>query len=136
MTVKNKRGFGLEANKVWSDSDFTSWHNSIYTAVFIGDSLTPVANTVKKIDDPDTYVRYFFDSLETGKNISNYIIQEVELTDPVFDSSGNLTGYGAVSRVIDGDPLVIRATPVRTNVQEDLSYVARYTQGTDVQADL
>ena len=130
MTVKNKRGFGLEANKVWSDSDFTSWHNSIYTAVFIGDSLTPVANTVKKIDDPDTYVRYFFDSLEEGKDISDYIIQEVELTDPVFDSSGNLTGYGAVSRVIDGDPLVIRATPVRTNVQEDLSYVARYTQGT------
>ena len=131
MTVSNKRGFGLEANKTWSDSDFTKSHAAIYTAVFIDDALTPVPNTIKKIDDPNTYVRYFFDSLETGKNISNYSIQEVELSgDIVTDSNGLVTSYGTVKRIIDGNPTVIEATPTRTNVPENLSYVVRYEQGT------
>ena len=131
MTVSNKRGFGLEANKTWSDSDFTKSHAAIYTAVFIDDALTPVPNTIKKIDDPNTYVRYFFDSLETGKNISDYSIQEVELTgDIVTDSNGLVTSYGTVKRIIDGNPTVIEATPTRTNVPENLSYVVRYEQGT------
>ena len=86
IVVKNKRGFELKAEKLWSDKDYTSSHGSIYTAVYAGDEI--VAGTVKEIAYPNTTVRYFFDDLIEGKSFSDYAIYEVELENPVKDSEG------------------------------------------------
>ncbi|MBO4878385.1 MAG: hypothetical protein J5501_10295 [Ruminococcus sp.] len=100
MYVDNIRGFGIEANKVWANKDYLAEGETLpdtYYAVFIGDSDTPVPGTVRKLgyssEDakfPDTNVKYYFDSLESGKKIEDYVIREVE---PQVDENNVVTGY-------------------------------------------
>ena len=97
VTVNNCRGFGIRANKIWSDADFTTAHDRIFTAVYLDDIM--VTGTVKCLESPNTTVQYFFDSLPTGKHLSNYGIYEVELTNPTFDANGNVTGYSNLRRL-------------------------------------
>ena len=86
VTVNNCRGFGIRANKIWSDADFTTAHDKVYTAVYLDDTL--LSDTVKCLESPNTTAQYFFDSMPQGKHLSNYGIYEVELTNPVVDENG------------------------------------------------
>ena len=130
MTVVNKRGWEIKANKVWSDKDYTSSHGSIYTAVYVGDSMSPLSNTVRQIRHPDTSVRYFFDSLENGKAFSDYKVYEVELTNPVFDADGNLVSYDAVKKLVGGDLTTISAVAKGHSASNEFGYSVDYLQGT------
>ena len=121
MTVENKRGWGLQATKVWSDSDFTESHDNIYTAVYVNNIL--VSDTVRKIKDPETTVSYFFEHLQEGTTLENYLIYEVKLTDPVVHDDGTVT-YSAIEQA---RTISVPVTPPTTKVPE---YVVEYEQGT------
>ncbi|MBR6385004.1 MAG: hypothetical protein IKS03_02645, partial [Ruminococcus sp.] len=138
----NKRGYGLEAKKIWSDEAFTESHANIYTAVYKVSrttaqdgtvTITPtslVPNTVKTIKHPDTSVRYYFDSLDTGTKINDYQIFEVELVNPVTDSEGNLISYsGNPATVPNGSFNNVIATPNKSGTEQLFSYKAEYDLG-------
>ncbi len=130
MNVQNRRGIGLEADKVWSDKDFTKSHSDIFTAVYLGNSADPMEDTVKQIMSPETTVKYFFEKLEEGKTLADYHIYEVTLTGAAFDAEGYLTGYTGVTKLNEAD--ILRNITV-TDLSDDEStqeYDVSYTVGT------
>lgn len=127
MTVKNKRGWGLSANKIWSDNSFTSSHAPIYTAVYIDDTL--LNGTVRQIKSPQTSVQYFFDSIETGKSFSDYKICEVTLTNPTVNEDGTVLGYDDIIRLNDGDLTTINALTNGSSSSSPFSYAVTYSKG-------
>ncbi len=127
VNVINQRGWELEVNKEWSDKDFTTSHDPIYTAVYISDSNTPVAGTIRRIDGS---TRYFFAALEDGHSFNEYAVCEVVVDNPIVDEAGNVTDYTAVRRLNEGDPTYIQATTKGSSEKTSFPYVVSYTQGT------
>ena len=82
MRVINKRGYGLEVAKKWSDADFVYDHDPIYIAVYESGSGTPLLadgkTTVREISPQNLKVRYFFDGI-TDDDFDGYSVHEVEL---------------------------------------------------------
>ena len=111
MDISNRRGIGLEADKVWSDADFTSSHDKIYVAVFLGDSTVPLDGTVLELESPETRAKYFFESLQPGYSLSDYHIYEVKVEDAVVskanadDKIGKVTSYTSLTKLESGDML-------------------------------
>lgn len=130
IAVKNKRGFELKAEKLWSDKEYTSSHGSIYTAVYAGDEI--VAGTVKEVVYPNTTVRYFFDDLIEGKSFSDYAIYEVELENPVKDSEGNLTYTSVRKRLLAGELTDVSAVAKGKPPEDEtlFHYSVEYNRGT------
>lgn len=117
VIVNNERGWGLTVKKVWSDASFMASHDNIFFAVYRNGTLIP--GTVRQMkayvtaDHPveEKQVYYYFDALQ-GSSFSDYVVKEVILTDPTFNSDGDLTGYSSVTPVggsvmleINGEPL-------------------------------
>ena len=128
ITIKNKRGWEIMVDKVWSDAAYTDSHDSIFTAIYYGNTLVP--GTVKQLRSPNTSLRYYFDVLPTGVNFTDYVVYEVELEDPVFDAAGDLIGYTAVDRRLnDGDLTTIAATAKNAQNPSNYAYEVEYEQG-------
>ena len=86
MAVVNHRGWGIQVDKVWSDSSYTKYHDNVYLAVYVDGIEEPLPDHIRELKHPDKMVRFYFDKLEEGKQLSDYHIYEVELTDPEVDS--------------------------------------------------
>ena len=138
MTVSNRRGFGLEAEKEWSDADFTTAHGEIYTAVFLDGSNDPIAGTVREIESPETTVKYFFKNLESGKTLADYHIREVTVVNPVVkeanadDKIGIVESYDSLTKLNNGDILYglsVTGKDVNTVPVND-DYTVTYDEGT------
>ena len=99
MFVDNRRGFGVEAEKIWSDRDFSSAHDDIYTAIYLTDRNTPLSGTVRRLQSPYTQVKYFFRQLEQGYTLNDYTIYEVKLTNPVVGADDVVTSYDSIRRL-------------------------------------
>ena len=132
MEIKNERGYGLEANKVWSDADYTKSHQETYIAVYIrsGDSYSLVADTVRQISDDNTSFRFYFPSLQSGKTISDYVIREVKLTgDYTVANDGTVTGYTASQvKLVDNNGIDLLAT-AKDDTEQTFKYNVDYTEG-------
>ena len=129
LNIKNKRGFGLQANKIWSDKSYTRWHETIYTAVFVGDSSEPMEGTVRVIEHPSTYVRYFIEKLNPGTTLDDYKIVEVKVTNPVVDEDGVVTNYSSLTRVENGELTQIKAIGKGSDTEADYNYSVSYETG-------
>ena len=98
VSVHNQHGYGLIVNKIWSDAAFMSYHDPIYFAVFDKETGGLVTDTVRRLSDPDTSVRWFFPELAEGKKLNDYEIYELdpdsfEGVQISVDDSGVVTGY-------------------------------------------
>ncbi len=131
MNVKNKRGFGLEADKIWSDKSYTNFHETVYTAVYV-DGLGLLDGTVRELKYPDTYVRYFFEEMKPGKTLADYSIYEVLLegNDLKVDDDGVVTGYTSITRLNEGDETKLLATSKSTGITDEYNYAVTYKKGT------
>lgn len=129
MFVDNRRGFGIEGDKIWSDRDFASSHGDIFTAIYLTGENTPLANTVRQLKSPDTSVKYFFKQLLAGYSISDYHVYEVTLTNPQFDANGDLVSYDSVTRLSDGDTLSQHEVTDFQNVTTQDDYNVSYSEG-------
>jgi len=78
VSVHNQHGYGLTANKVWSDAAFMESHDDIYFGVYLNDSL--LEGSVKRVRHPATSVNWFFRELADGKTLNDYQVYELELT--------------------------------------------------------
>lgn len=146
MRVINKRGYGLEVNKKWSDDDFVYNHGTIYTAVYAGDTL--ISGSVREIATPNTRVRYFFEDIKAGCTFDDYTVYEVLLTGkegvgegvlPVADDDYKITNIDSfnVERVNSSEFISVSAQKKNSNgiysasdPVSEYSYSPSYNKGT------
>ena len=126
IEVHNQRGWGIRANKIWSDAGFMKNHDDIFFAVYVNGSL--LDGTVRRIDAYN-YTDYYFAELLPGTVFSDYEIKEVELEDAVVDEDGRVT-YSAVHPKETGDTLTVGGTPKNGEHEDGLLYTVSYQPGT------
>ena len=129
LVVRNKRGWEIEVTKDWSDKDFSTDHEAIYTAAFVGENM--IADSVRCIKYPTTSLRYFFDRLEVGSTFDQYSIREVKVENPVIDADDEtvVTSYTGATPITDGDFTQISTTAKGSDVSKPYWYSVTYDQG-------
>ena len=130
MEVHNVRGYGINVNKVWSDSDFISQHNSIYVALFVGDNPNPIQGTVYRMKRFYSK-RYFIESLR-GYSFDDYKVYEVELTNAVVDENTDyVTSYDGISKKYENEILELEGNiPKHVSGSITREYTVSYDWGT------
>ncbi|MCR5730662.1 MAG: hypothetical protein K6G20_09960 [Ruminococcus sp.] len=142
MNVINKRGYEIQAKKIWTDRDAASGHDDICVALYIkqSDGTYKIADNidypVRCLRSPDTEVRFFMDSLD-GYSLSDLYIYEV--TPKVVytvDDNGYVSGYSDADndfiRITDGNFADIHAIDRITNAEEEYKYAVTYAGGESV----
>ncbi len=134
MYVKNQRGFGISAEKIWADRYSADSHEPAYFALYNknGGTETLVNGTLKQLKAPAASVKWFMNA--SSGSISDYVVREVKpVSDPVVDANGNVTSYsGTVIPVIEGTPDTV-TIGVRKNGSDqmiDKDYSVSYNEGT------
>ena len=143
LIVKNKKGYGLGVNKIWSDLSLTKSHESIYTAVYVDGEL--IDGSVRQIRSPATSAYYFWTSLKPyadgaeRTDLSGYTVREVTLSGgfPTVDADGTVSNYGTVTPLDNGDSISLTAsrtaaaTPEGESSDKEFNYIVSYHQGQD-----
>ena len=127
IEVHNQRGWGIRADKVWSDADFMLSHDDIYFAVYVNDQL--LEGSVRRIDAYN-YTTYFFPVLESGASFSDYKVYEVRLTDPVIEADGTVS-FSGIEKVEPSDTITINGVRLNGEAETGLSYAPSYAQGSE-----
>lgn len=128
MKVINRRGWEIEVTKEWTDKNYISSRDSVFTAVYVNETL--LDGTVKQLKHPQTTLRYYFDDLVSGSTFDDYEIREVELNNPTFDAEGNLVSYDSIKKKIsDGDFTIVNAVPKGSSEKRGFSYSVSYQKG-------
>ncbi|MBR1900891.1 MAG: Cna B-type domain-containing protein, partial [Lachnospiraceae bacterium] len=128
VEVHNQRGWGIRAEKSWSDSDFMRAHDDTFFAVYVGDEL--LDGTVRRIDAYN-YTTYFFPALEEGARFADYQVCEVKPENPVVDEDGTVSSYDSITRLAAGEEIVLGGTDKDGQTLENLHYSVSYSQGTE-----
>lgn len=130
VDVINKRGWGLNVNKVWTDASFTAYHDPIYVAVYTGSGADEklIDGSVRKLGHPNTTSYWFFENLEDGTDFSDYHVYEVELTNPGVDSGGGIT-YDDINKIADGSVAKIYSRAKTSTVDKQHDYIVETEQG-------
>ncbi len=98
MKVKNERGLGISAEKIWADKYVASEHEPVYFALYEknGTSETMVSNTIKQLKYPNTTVKWYLSS--SYGDLSNYVVRELKtLSQPYVDEDGNVNTYSGTA---------------------------------------
>ena len=143
MEIVNKKGYGLNVSKKWSDLDITTSHSDIYTAVYVDGEL--LEGSVRKIQSPSVSAYYFWTTLKPYANgkprtsFDGYEVKEVVLSGtPTVDADGTVTGYSRITPLSAGDKLKVTvqrtaaATPKGESAEKQYDYVASYTKGEEL----
>ena len=138
VEVCNIKGWGLRVNKIWSDADYMAKRDPTYFAVFIQESderITLVEGTVRRLEysaDPQT-LYWYFNRLEEGKNIDDYLIREVWLTGYwTVDEDGVVTvsSDNDVHPIDNGGPLTLDGKQKGETQTSTYQYTVQYETGT------
>ena len=125
IEIHNQAGWGIRANKVWTDADFMRRHDDTYFAVYVSGSLLP--GSVRRIDSYN-YTTYFFPALESGSSFADYRVFEVKLSDPAVASDGSVS-YSAIERIEENGALTLGGIDKDGTIRSELHYAASYKQG-------
>ncbi|HCA22146.1 MAG TPA: hypothetical protein DEO87_07200, partial [Lachnospiraceae bacterium] len=132
VDVNNVKGWGIKAEKIWSDSDFVDKHDTVYLAVYTrdgpDDEPTLVEGTVRALASGKTEMRWYFDSLAAEKSISDYVVYEVTLTEPHIDNDGTVRYSGEPVRIEGGETIKLSVTDKgsASSVKDD--YTVTYSE--------
>lgn len=138
MEVHNKKGYGLTVNKKWSDLDITTYHDTIYVAVYVDGVL--LDGSVKQIASPSTSAYYFWESLKDNRtSLEDYAVKEVLLSgDSLIVADDNtVTGYDSITPLDSGAEIpihvirTVEATPDGESQEFDFNYIVAYDQNSD-----
>ena len=140
MNIMNKKGYGLDVNKKWSDLDTTVSHSPVYVAVYVDGEL--LEGSVKQIPSTSTTVYYFWTSLKPNPDGSQrtdfegYEVREVILSgEPVVANDGTVTGYSSIKQLGSGEKTkvtatrTLKATPDGESRDKEYDYVVNYRKG-------
>lgn len=142
MDIMNKKGYGLNVSKKWSDLDTTVSHSPVYSAVYVDGEL--LEDSVKQISSASASAYYFWTTLEPKADGSprtsfeGYEVKEVILGgDPVVSADGKVTGYSSVKPLQKGEKTrinatrTLKATPEGESRDKEYDYVVSYYSGTE-----
>lgn len=116
LEIHNKKGYGINVNKKWSDLNLTKAHAPIYTAVYVDGAL--LEGSVNQIKSPAVSANYFWSELEPKQNgderttLEGYVVKEVTITntDPTVKADGTVTDPRTVTPLEAGADIEITAT--------------------------
>ena len=132
MRVTNKRGFGIQAEKIWSDDDLIKKHDPVYVAVYVNGVMKP--GTVRRLTQDKTKslkstVRYFFEDVDAGTTLNNYEIREITLKNPVIADDGiTVTSCTNINPIGAGQTLSVQTTDY-ANTSKTYTYLVEYESG-------
>ncbi|MBQ5317406.1 MAG: hypothetical protein J6I96_07610 [Oscillospiraceae bacterium] len=142
MEVVNKRGYGLNVEKNWTDLAITTDHDPIYVAVYVDGEL--LNGSVRQIASPALSTSYFWETLkpESGgaerKTLEGYAVKEVKLTGTLtVAADGTVSGYDTITQLENGGKINLNATrtaeatPVGEEQRKAFDYVVSYNTGAD-----
>ncbi len=141
LLVSNQKGWGLTVQKEWSDKDFMDSHDPIYFGVFIieGTEEQPsyrlVPGTVHQMSAKEKSIYYFFDNLENGVPFDRYRFFELNVTNPVVDENGVVTGYDSISLIPEGGTLTVNAKKTGADTSGSYTYSVHYDKGEQTQTN-
>ena len=130
VSVHNQHGYGLVANKVWSDAPFMASHDDIYFGVYLDGVL--INDTVRQLHHPATSINWFFPELKQNKTLNDYQVYELELTTPeggsisVDPATGSVSGYTAVTKKEANDSINVRGVSNEHGYSVSYSYTVGY----------
>ena len=134
IEVRNQQGWGLTAEKEWTDKDFII-HDPIYMAVYLanddGSLGDLIDGTVRRLNTGETEVYWFFQDLKINgepKTFDKFIVREVEVTDPVVDANGVVTSYTDITRIDEGDSISVSGKTF-SGTERTETYTVNYTPG-------
>ena len=125
IEVHNQRGWGIRAEKTWSDQSFMRSHEDTFFAVYVNDSL--LEGTVRRIDSYN-YTTYFFASLQEGAEFTDYKVYEVRLTDPQVADDGTVS-YSDIEKIEPDGSILLGGIDKDGAELSDLEYKVSYAQG-------
>lgn len=140
MEVHNRKGYGITANKEWSDLSITTGHSEIYTAVYVDGEL--LEGSVKQIKSPSLSANYFWTSLVPNSDgsartsLEGYVIREVTISNPspTVSADGTVTDCGTVTPLSSGNRVNVVAsrtqavTPEDEDPDREYDYIVSYEQ--------
>lgn len=142
VDICNLKGWGLRVNKVWSDEEYMEDRAPTYFAVYAdhGDGNLQLVqypatggNTiVRELKYGENSVYWFFLPLPYPYSevpFNNYVIREVELTDPVVDADGIVTSYSTITPIDQGGDLRIDGRQKGETSDSPFTYKVTYEQG-------
>ena len=136
IQVRNQKGWGLTARKVWTDRDFMKTHGDVYFAIYVqtasGDRLYP--GSVRRLSSADNEIYYFFEDLKfEGEtyDFKDFIIREVKIEgafsvdeNDVVDISG-----ASLTPIEDRQTVTVPGIPSAGADEESYTYKVIYVQG-------
>ena len=136
VEVCNLRGWGLRVNKLWSDADYMSQRDATYFAIFAqGDdgTLNLVDGSVRQLPynaAGQTLYWYYLKLPVDNVPFEKYLIREVTVTDPEFDTDGVVTGYRAVDPIAQEKTVELHGKQKGESESARFTYTVLYEQGT------
>lgn len=131
LKIINHRGWGLSAQKVWTDERGMSNYDPIYVAVYRGNDL--IEDTVRQIQYPRTEARYYFSNhffQEKHYAFNDLEIREVQLTGtPTVDTEGKVTNYASITPIANGTKVNVRGLPEGSSEWQTNEYTVSYKKG-------
>jgi LPXTG-motif cell wall-anchored protein len=136
IEVRNQEGWGLTAQKEWTDKDFIV-HDPIYMAVYLdnghGQPGDLVEGSVRRLDTGGEEIYWFFPDLKIGgvpHSFSEFIVREVELegTPSADPQTGAVTGYTGITIKEKGQSISVRGRTASGSVRLE-NYTVDYIPG-------
>ncbi|MBR1986706.1 MAG: hypothetical protein IKA24_07505 [Mogibacterium sp.] len=135
VLISNQKGWGLSAEKVWTDKDFVESRDDIFLAVYVktreeGDAnpYTLYPETVRRLKSKETEVYYFFDDLYfEGKtrNFEDFVVREVKVevtedSDKTLEELIDKEGHVMISETVgEGDAAEVKTYAEVTPIAQD-----------------
>ena len=142
VVVNNLKGYGLRVYKEWTDKDFMDSHADAFFAVYKSDGNggyvlahpDPTAqDAVHCIKTNKDTSYWYFEHLDTGLTLNDYVIREVELNGTYSVASNGVVTLDpscVVTPIADGGTITIRGTMTGATTDADYEYTVSYEQGT------
>ena len=142
VVVNNLKGYGLRVYKEWTDKDFMDSHADAFFAVYKSDGNggyvlahpDPTAqDSVHCIKTNKDTSYWYFEHLDTGLTLNDYVIREVELNGTYSVASNGVVTLDpscVVTPIADGGKITIGGTMTGATSEVDYEYTVTYEQGT------
>ena len=140
VDIKNVKGYGIRANKIWADDDYMAERAPTYFAVFTGEGDDPSAyvlakDTIHQLKFGEETTYWFFETLPNDQtDLSTCHVYEVTLseTDPEVDEDTGVVTYHegmTVTIIEDHEVLHIEGKLLGDTSSETGDYTVCYDEG-------
>ncbi|MBR5974868.1 MAG: hypothetical protein IK020_06760 [Clostridiales bacterium] len=135
VDIKNVKGYGIRANKIWVDDAYMADRDVTYFAVYTDgtNGLELVADSVKVLPFGEDTIYWFFETLPNSQtDLENCHVYEVTLSNAnptVNADTGLVTDYGTVTRIADHGEMTLQGRIKGETTASPCCYTVSYAEG-------